>query len=260
MKRSYYGYELNKLVKELLFVPYKLKGNSKHEVGKTYWCSYWHRYYKVLDINGYMVKIQWDEGTTAEHCTSLDKLRDYELRPFESTYSIADSDKVVFDIKQSVTGAEIKALCCAGIIDESVSDSLMVNYFDRHDKYQAKDDIYYFVSSTRDNMGTKKIILQRDLEKSPKNPKRKMQFYNFSNHKNITIGDYIQLYELNDKTKIFILDIKTDEVLFEDRVDYLQYTSEGCMHDLCELSIDRFVDSNCIMVDSTNYSGRKGVY
>lgn len=81
----------------------------------------------------------------------------------------------------------------------------------------------------------------------------------YSNTKHITIGDYIQLYGQNDKTEIIIYN-KNEEELFNGRVDYLQYTSEGCMHDLCELEIKAFLDSNEILVEANNYKGRKGIY
>ena len=64
---------------------------------------------------------------------------------------------------------------------------------------------------------------------------------------------------MNNKTKIRIVD-ESQRELFNDRVNYLQHTSEGCMHDLCSLKIKRFFDENEIEVYGKNYNGRKGVY
>lgn len=92
------------------------------------------------------------------------------------------------------------------------------------------------------------------------NPIKNNECYReYDNSKNITIGDYVKLYEMNDKTKIRIIN-ESEEELFNDRIDYLQYTSEGCMHDLCSLKIKRFLNENEIEVYGKNYNGRKGVY
>lgn len=81
-----------------------------------------------------------------------------------------------------------------------------------------------------------------------------------SNEKQITIGDYAQLFGKNEKSKITIINACDEDVLFNDRIDYLQYTSEGVMHDLCNLEIDCFTDTNEIYVDAPGYSARRGVY
>ena len=95
------------------------------------------------------------------------------------------------------------------------------------------------------------------------NPIKNNECYReYDNSKNITIGtigDYVKLYGMNDKTKIRIVD-ESQRELFNDRVNYLQHTSEGCMHDLCSLKIKRFFDENEIEVYGKNYNGRKGVY
>lgn len=81
----------------------------------------------------------------------------------------------------------------------------------------------------------------------------------FYNPKKITIGDYVNLFSQNDKSEIRIIN-KEYDLLFNYRIDYLQIASDGCMHDLCELCIERFDDPRTIIVDDTNYKGRIGIY
>ena len=83
----------------------------------------------------------------------------------------------------------------------------------------------------------------------------------YENEKHITVGDYVKLYGMNDKTEILIVNNQDyDDILFNGRIDYLQYASEGCMHDLCNLEIKAFLDSITIAVDLNNYNGRTGIY
>ena len=159
----WYGYELDKLVKELQFVPYRLKKTATYEVGKKYWCSYWLKWYEVLEVNGRQIKIKWEDGKIVEHSTSLDTLRDYELRPFEFS-----GDPV--NTEESLTAAEIKALCCVGMIDEFVASDLRLLYFENRE-YRPNDYVFYFVWYERDHRGHMKTHLERDLEKSPRNQK-----------------------------------------------------------------------------------------
>ena len=158
---TWYGYELDKLVQEMRFVPYKLKKNSTYEVGKIYWCSYWHKWYEVLEVKGRNIKIKWQDGKIAEHSTSLDTLRDYELKPFAFKDNPVNTD-------ESLTAAEIKALCCVGLINEFVATDLRLQYFDNRE-YRPNDYVFYFVWYERDYKGYMKTHLERDLEKSPKN-------------------------------------------------------------------------------------------
>lgn len=84
-----FGYKLNDILRNqnnsnLKFLPRKLSKGSRYHVGSYYWCGYWQKWYKVLEVNYEEenlknVKIQWEDGKIAEHCTRLDYLRDYEL-------------------------------------------------------------------------------------------------------------------------------------------------------------------------------------
>lgn len=130
----YYSYTLDKLVKNKKFVPYRLHENSKHVKGRIYWCGYWDNWYKVLDIdNTGLVTIKWSDGSIRKHRTSLNHFRDFELKSFEFNG----------DLNRSYTGAEWKALCCAGIVNKYIAKELYDDYFS-HGRY--KDYSYYYVS------------------------------------------------------------------------------------------------------------------
>ena len=146
------------LVSNFQFVPYKLKKGARHEVGKTYWIGYWQQIYKVLEINGYKIKVEWEDGKVAEHMTSLDYMRDYELKPFENKCLKTNSD--------SYTGAEIKALVYnnAYDCDNMIINDMVEKYF--NSKTAPNDYVYYFVN-LREIDGKLKIVLKRDVVKSP---------------------------------------------------------------------------------------------
>jgi hypothetical protein len=62
----------------------ELPQNAKHEVGKVYYCGYWHQTYEVLALNentgdwrGWEVTCKWQDGHTNEHCTSLTPGKDF---------------------------------------------------------------------------------------------------------------------------------------------------------------------------------------
>lgn len=83
------SYRLNQLindgtVREVIALP----KFPLYVVGKVYWCSYWQKYYAVMETNYekhgryqhlVSVTVQWEDGETGKHCTALDGLRDYEL-------------------------------------------------------------------------------------------------------------------------------------------------------------------------------------
>lgn len=88
MRTRSFSWDLKEAMKKYPFEPKALVKDAIYEVGKTYWCSYWQKWYKVLDTNYdytyafpqlVYVKIQWDDGKTAIHSTSLDTERDWEL-------------------------------------------------------------------------------------------------------------------------------------------------------------------------------------
>lgn len=154
-----YDYELDNLVKTSNFVPYKVKRKSRYEVGKYYWCGYWKKYYKVLDVeystSGYLlnVTVQWQDGRTSTHKTPLDPRYDYELRE-----AFLDADCKVVNSKISYRGAEIKALCCLGAIPEEIAEILMTEYY--NSAFAPSDEVYYFVGFFHS------AFLKRDLLKS----------------------------------------------------------------------------------------------
>ena len=162
---SWYSYELDKLVKEMKFVPYKLRKGARYEVGKTYWCGYWNDAYEVLSVNGSKVKIRWlSSGKEVEHMTSLDYRYDYELRPFEYKVEWGWDN-------YSFTGAELKALCCAQKLDPITINVLRRKFED--DKYAPNQNVYYFIEIKRVNeIGERRTYLTRDLKKSPRRNKK----------------------------------------------------------------------------------------
>ena len=61
-----------------------VKADDKYQVGQWYWCGYWHKAYKVLDVEYSgchleYVTVLWEDGTKGTHCTSLDPRFDYRL-------------------------------------------------------------------------------------------------------------------------------------------------------------------------------------
>lgn len=53
----------------------------------------------------------------------------------------------------------------------------------------------------------------------------------------LQVKNIVDLFDINDKSEVTIFSYESNEILFKDRVDYLQYTSEGEMSDLCLLNI-----------------------
>lgn len=51
------------------------------------------------------------------------------------------------------------------------------------------------------------------------------------------VRDIVNLFGQNDKSKIKIVDGMTRDTLFFDRVDYLQYTEDGVMDQLCKYTV-----------------------
>ena len=81
-----YGYALTKAIEKNGFTPIKLPKHAKYELGKTYWCGYWEKSFiveKVVPIcDGYSqeVTVLWEDGNRTTHCTTLDCMKDYELK------------------------------------------------------------------------------------------------------------------------------------------------------------------------------------
>lgn len=174
MKKIYYNDDLDKMVKDFRFVPYKLRKNAKIEIGKTYWCSKYQKWYKVLDVKESKIKIQWQNGEVNERNISLDVYKDYELKLFECLHGQRDNNieeiqKKYYPInsEESLSAAEIKALCCSGVIDEFTASDLIFNYFNLK-KFKPNDYVYYYIWKEKNYQGYTKTILERDLVKSPK--------------------------------------------------------------------------------------------
>lgn len=174
MKKVYYSIDLDKMVKDFQFVPYKLRRGAKIEIGKTYWFFKFQKWYKVLDINGTQITIQWQNGEINERRMSLDIYKDYELKSFEClggkrNNNIEEIRKKCNPInsEESLSAAEIKALCCAGVIDELTASNLNMDYFTLS-KFKPNDYAYYYIWKERNYQGYTITTLERDLVKSPK--------------------------------------------------------------------------------------------
>ena len=211
-----YSYRLDQLVKERKFVPYRLNKNADYEVGKTYWCGYWQKWYKVLEVkdnprsyNG--IKIEWEDGKIAEHGTSLDTRRDYELRPFEFDFDLERTP--VNDDTCSLTAAEIRALCCEGSIGLVIYDDLKAKYFENK-KYKPNDYTYYWVNSEMDwDRGIRITNLTRDLNKSPRKKRSTYnRLFNISTYaKDVIHNSGIEYKITNEEFGFFDLVFRTDE-------------------------------------------------
>jgi hypothetical protein len=80
-----YSWDLKRAIEKHGFRPIQLWKNSKYEKGKTYWCGYWCKYYRVLDVTyeqGRLksVTVEWQDGHKGTHCTWLRWESDWELR------------------------------------------------------------------------------------------------------------------------------------------------------------------------------------
>lgn len=58
------------------------------------------------------------------------------------------------------------------------------------------------------------------------------------NKKELILADLINLFDMNNKSIVSVYDSETEEELFYGRVDYLQFTENGEMSDLCKLKVD----------------------
>ena len=65
-----------------------VKTSDKYVVGQNYWCGYWNKTYKVIDvcyenIQGHLflssVTVEWEDGTVGTHCTRLNPRGDYKI-------------------------------------------------------------------------------------------------------------------------------------------------------------------------------------
>ena len=43
-------FDLSMAMKRFNFQPVELAKNARYEVGKTYWCTYWSKWYKVIGV------------------------------------------------------------------------------------------------------------------------------------------------------------------------------------------------------------------
>lgn len=76
--------------------------------------------------------------------------------------------------------------------------------------------------------------------------------------KKLIVADIIR--NIDDKTELRIVDCNTDELVYEDRCEYIKWTSEGCASSLCgkEIeSIDTFEDKIQLCVNMNMQEGEK---
>ena len=160
----YMNKKLLDMITNCKYVPYKIKKGDKHKVGSTYWIGYWEKTYTVLEINGYKIKVIWDDGKVSEHMTSLDPGHDYELKIFEYK-------SLQINSQYSHTAAEIKALVYNHFYewDNMAINNMIEKYFNNNEN-APNDYVYYFVSFTLLD-GHFKPSLRRDLKKSPRTPR-----------------------------------------------------------------------------------------
>ena len=80
--------ELKKAIEKFGFKPIELEKNAIYEVNTTYWCNYWDKWYKDIDVKYECFKthlylksvtIKWQDGKIATHCTNLDRSKDWKL-------------------------------------------------------------------------------------------------------------------------------------------------------------------------------------
>ena len=186
----YYDAELDDIIKrDMSFVPYTLKECSRREVGKTYWdpstkggkgCS-WYRVTKARGKDA--VDVLWGNDITGTLPDRFSKnvYGCYELKPFESlecfdrlhTRNLRELCRPVNSDK-SYTGAEIRALCCAGCIGERISNTISFEYYQCDGCHPLNETVYYYVWDEIDYKGYPKVIIQRDTDKSPR-PVKKMR-------------------------------------------------------------------------------------
>ena len=72
---------------EKLFPGCKFKAIEKdYEKNHVYFCGYWHKYFKVIDIKNNvpvwntLYIVQWENGEISSHATKADRKYDYEIR------------------------------------------------------------------------------------------------------------------------------------------------------------------------------------
>jgi len=61
-------------------------------------------------------------------------------------------------------------------------------------------------------------------------------FYNFTPNK-FTIADIVCLFEMNSKDRVCVVNIDTAKIIYMGRIDYLQYSNDGEMDNLCKLLV-----------------------
>lgn len=155
-----YGRRLTEVIQKRKLVPYRLTTPYNYEVGSTYWCGYWQKYYTVVEVNGRQVKVHWEDGSETLHSTSLNPVLDYRLKEMEFTSDTIPEDSMMF--------AEIKARLS---ICKNFSEEIIDDFEDRYmmiKKCCPQDATYYYLCLD-DNK--QKLFLNRDLVKSPRLPR-----------------------------------------------------------------------------------------
>lgn len=62
-----------------------LEKGEDYKPGHIYMCGYWHKFFKVLDVQhgapvwGTVYTVRWEDGSEARHSTRPDRKFDYEI-------------------------------------------------------------------------------------------------------------------------------------------------------------------------------------
>lgn len=100
-----FSWDLQRAIEKYGFLPVKLWKNSKYQKDHFYWCTYWSKWYQVLDAEYEWshlkhVTVKWHDGHIATHCTSL-RSSDWELA-WPDGVVIWDSDFPPEPLKEEV--------------------------------------------------------------------------------------------------------------------------------------------------------------
>lgn len=77
--------KLQEAIERFNLIPKELPPDAQYVVGRTYWCNYWERWYRVLCVkfsgkNLDSVTVEWQDGSITTHCTNLRPGEDLELQ------------------------------------------------------------------------------------------------------------------------------------------------------------------------------------
>lgn len=78
------NWSLQKAMAKEGFSAVPLSPGAVYETGKSYWCSYWSRWYQVLGVRRdkgkiVSVTVRWEDGEVGTHATPLRPVEDWEI-------------------------------------------------------------------------------------------------------------------------------------------------------------------------------------